>query len=282
MNSAYHNNGHAPRYQCGNMKSTYDEPLCQSLSAAPLDRLIADLVLAAVQPAAIEVSLAVAADVEAERAALERNWRQSLERAAYVVQRAHRQYQAVEPENRLVARTLERAWEEALADQARLQADYERRRREQPAAPSLEEIAAIQAVAQDLPALWRAETTTKMTSDHSASAPGSHSDRSIDGTEQVRVECHWHGGVRTQHWVIRRSPTPRPSAPTPHWSLGRRNFATRARQHQNRDHLEPRGLAAGQAMRCVQLIHGPPPSLQRRSPSCSAPAALPQGASRTG
>ena len=70
MTSAYNNNGHAPRYQCGNMRSTYDEPLCQSLTAAPLDKLIADLVLAAVQPAAIEVSLAVAADVEAERAAL--------------------------------------------------------------------------------------------------------------------------------------------------------------------------------------------------------------------
>jgi hypothetical protein len=204
MNSAYNNNGHAPRYQCGNMRSTYDEPLCQSLAAAPLDRLIADLVLAAVQPAAIEVSLAVAADVEAERTALERHWRQSLERAAYASQRAHRQYQAVEPENRLVARTLERAWEEALADQARLEADYERRRREQPSAPSLKEIAAIQAVAQDLPALWRAETTTQ---EDRQTIVRLLLDRIlievIDGTEQVQVECHWYGGVRTQHRVIR-------------------------------------------------------------------------------
>ena len=204
MNSAYNNNGHAPRYQCGNMRSTYDEPLCQSLAAAALDRLIADLVLAAVQPAAIEVSLAVAADVEAERVALERHWRQSLERAAYVAQRAHRQYQAVEPENRLVARTLERAWEEALADQARLEADYERRRREQPTAPSLSEIAAIQAVAQDLPTLWQAETTTQ---EDRQTIVRLLLDRIlievIDGTEQVRVECHWHGGFRTQHWVIR-------------------------------------------------------------------------------
>jgi len=204
MTSAYQNNGHAPRYQCGNMKSTYDEPLCQSLTAAPLDRLIAELVLAAVQPAAIEVSLAVAADVEAERAALERHWRQSLERAAYVAQRAHRQYQAVEPENRLVARTLERAWEEALADQARLEADYERRRREQPAAPSLEEIAAIQAVARDLPDLWRAKTTTQ---EDRQTIVRLLLDRIlvevIDGAEQVRVKCHWHGGVRTQHRVIR-------------------------------------------------------------------------------
>jgi len=204
MTSAYNNNGHAPRYQCGNMRSTYDEPLCQSLTAAPLDKLIADLVLAAVQPAAIEVSLAVAADVEAERAALERHWRQNLERAAYAAQRAHRQYQAVEPENRLVARMLERAWEEALADQARLEADFERRRREQPAAPSLTEIAAIQAVAQDLPALWRAETTTQ---EDRQTIVRLLLDRIlievIDGTEQVRVECHWHGGVRTQHRVIR-------------------------------------------------------------------------------
>jgi hypothetical protein len=186
------------------MRSTYDEPLCQSLAAAPLDRLIADLVLAAVQPAAIEVSLAVAADVEAERTALERHWRQSLERAAYASQRAHRQYPAVEPENRLVARTLERAWEEALADQARLEADYERRRREQPSAPSLKEIAAIQAVAQDLPALWRAETTTQ---EDRQTIVRLLLDRIlievIDGTEQVQVECHWYGGVRTQHRVIR-------------------------------------------------------------------------------
>ena len=63
---------------------------------------------------------------------LERHWQQRLERARYEVDRARRQYGAVEPENRLVARTLEKAWEEALAEQARLEADYERFRREPP------------------------------------------------------------------------------------------------------------------------------------------------------
>jgi transposase len=103
-----------------------------------------------------------------------------------------------------VARTLERAWEEAFVHHARLEAYYERRRREQPAAPSREEIAAIQAVAQDLPALWRAETTTQ---EDRQTIVRLLLDRIlievIDGTEQVRVECHWHGGVRTQHRVIR-------------------------------------------------------------------------------
>ena len=157
MTSAYNNNGRAARYLCGTMKSVYDAPLCQSLTAAPLDALIAELVLEAVQPAALEVSLAVAADIEAERAALERHWQQRLERARYEVDRARRQYNAVEPENRLVAHTLERAWEEALAGQAGLEAEHERHRRERPAAPSPEELRAIRAMTQDLPALWRAE-----------------------------------------------------------------------------------------------------------------------------
>jgi hypothetical protein len=69
-------------------------------------------------------------DLDAERAALDRHWQQRLERARYEVERARRQYCAVEPENRLVARTLERAWEEALSERVRLEAEYERVRRE--------------------------------------------------------------------------------------------------------------------------------------------------------
>jgi DNA invertase Pin-like site-specific DNA recombinase len=204
MSSVYNNNGHAARYQCAAMRSNYDEPPCQSLMAAPLDVLIAELVLEAVQPAALEVSLAVAADVEAERVALERHWQQRLERARYQVARARRQYDAVEPENRLVARTLERAWEEALADQARLEADYERHRRERPAAPGPEELAAIRAVVQDLPALWQAETTTQ---EERQTIVRLLLDRILvevlDGSEQVRVLCHWQGGVRTEHRMVR-------------------------------------------------------------------------------
>jgi DNA invertase Pin-like site-specific DNA recombinase len=204
MTSAYNNNGHAARYLCGTMKSVYDAPLCQSLTAAPLDALMAQLVLEAVKPAALEVSLAVATDLEAERAALERHWQQRLERVRYEVERARRQYNAVEPENRLVARTLERAWEEALAEQVRLEADYQRHQRERPAMPSPKELSAVRALAQDLPALWWAETTTqeerqtivRLLVDHILV-------NIIDGSEQVRIECHWQGGVRTEHRVIR-------------------------------------------------------------------------------
>jgi DNA invertase Pin-like site-specific DNA recombinase len=200
MNAEYNNNGHAGRYACMHMRSSYGEPICQSLKAAPLDALVTQLLLQALQPAALEASIAVAADLETERAALERHWQQRLERSRYAVERARRQYDTVEPENRMVARTLERAWEEALASQARLLGEYDRFQRERPQAPSPAELSAIRAVAQDVPRIWNAETTTQ-------------GDRQsilrlllervlvtvIDGSEQVHVECHWHGGNRTSH-----------------------------------------------------------------------------------
>jgi DNA invertase Pin-like site-specific DNA recombinase len=204
MNAQYNNNGHTGRYVCGYMKTSYDDPFCQSLKAAPLDALITDLVLQALTPAALEASLAFAADLEAERAAIDQQWQQRLERARYQSDRARRHYAAVEPENRLVARTLERNWETALIEQTRLEAEYEQFRRARSTPPSAAELAAIRDLAQDLPALWHAETTTQ---EEHQTIVRLLLERVlvmvIDGTEQVRVECHWQGGPRTTHDLIR-------------------------------------------------------------------------------
>ena len=139
----------------------YAEPLCQSLSGPALDRLVEEQLLAAVEPAALEASLAAVAEVERERAALTKHWQLRLERARYESERAARQFHACEPENRLVARDLERRWEEALraatsawtrsssAGNAVLRRRLSEADRE-----------AVLALAGDLPAVWRAETTT--------------------------------------------------------------------------------------------------------------------------
>jgi hypothetical protein len=100
-----------PRYACIQQAACYAAPLCQSVAARAVDREVEALVLRALEPSALEVSLAVAADLERERAREEQLWQQRLERARYDVERARRQYDAVEPENRLVARTIERALE---------------------------------------------------------------------------------------------------------------------------------------------------------------------------
>lgn len=204
MTVVYNNDGHAARYACTGQNSSYGAPFCQSLKAAPVDAQVTSLILRALEPAALEASLAVAADLQAERAALERRWRQRLERAQYQVDQARRRYASTEPENRLVARTLERDWEAALSEQVRLNADYERFRRERQQAPTPAELAAIRKLTTDLPALWHAPTTT---SEERQSIVRLLLERVlitvVDASEQVRLECHWHGGNRTAHMLVR-------------------------------------------------------------------------------
>ena len=204
MGATYNNNGHAARYACTGQYSSYGTALCQSLKASPVDAEVTRLVLQALEPAAVEISLAAAADLQAERAALERQWRQRLERAQYEVNHARRCYASTDPENRLVARTLERDWETALAEQLRLEAEYERFQRELPQAPSPAELAAIRQLTNDLPALWQAPTTTR---EERQTIVRLLLERVlvtvIDATEQVQLECHWHGGNRTAHTLVR-------------------------------------------------------------------------------
>src|SRR5215210_5731916 len=114
----------APAYVCRRAKAVYDQPTCQSFPQRYLDQAVSEAFLAALQPAALETLLAALAAVEQERQALERHWALRLERARYEAGRAQRQYDACEPENRLVARTLEARWNEALLAVAQVEQEY--------------------------------------------------------------------------------------------------------------------------------------------------------------
>ncbi len=140
----------------------YGEAPCArgASNATTLEELVAGQLLAAVQPAALEASLAAVAGVKQQRAELTRQWQLRRERAASEVDRAARQYQACEPENRLVARELERRWEEALKQQQWLDDEYDRFRHSAPAELSDKALSSIRALAADLPAVWSAATTT--------------------------------------------------------------------------------------------------------------------------
>jgi DNA invertase Pin-like site-specific DNA recombinase len=204
MTASYNNAGHAARYQCIGARTSYDAPSCQTLKAAAVDEQVTRLIVKALEPAAIEASLAAALDLEAERKALEQHWRQRLERAQHQVDQARRRYASVEPENRLVARTLEQDWETALSEQARVLADHERFLRERPEAPTPAELAAIQDLTRDLPTLWRAGTTTPQERQTIARLLLERVIVTVIGdSEQVRLECHWQGGNRTSHQMVR-------------------------------------------------------------------------------
>ena len=88
-------------YAC--MLRRFEGSDCRGLAAAAIDDLVTRQVLLALEPAALELSLRAIEDVQQERQRLHLHWKQRLERASYEVQRAERRYQAVEPENRLVA-----------------------------------------------------------------------------------------------------------------------------------------------------------------------------------
>jgi DNA invertase Pin-like site-specific DNA recombinase len=177
---------------------------CQHIAGPALDAYMTGQVLAAVAPAALEVSMAAAAQAEDERAALDKLWRQRLERARYAADRARRQYQLAEPENRLVTRQLEAEWESALAEAGRLEADYQRFTEEQPVTPTAAERAAIRALAADLPRVWHAPTTTQadrkellriLIEDITVNVAGD--------SELVDVTITWAGGHQTTGQAVR-------------------------------------------------------------------------------
>src|SRR5947208_12288996 len=103
------------------------------LAAVGKAPIAAEAFLEAVRPAGLEATIAALHGLEAERRSVDRQWRLRLERARYEARLAQRQYDAVDPDNRLVARELERRWEAALAEVGRVEQDYASR---QGSAPS--------------------------------------------------------------------------------------------------------------------------------------------------
>jgi DNA invertase Pin-like site-specific DNA recombinase len=200
----YNNAGRYLRYGCNRALACYGEPECQSLSGRRLDAFITEQVLAALQPAALELHLAAAADVERQRQVLHQNWQQRLERARYEAERAARQYESVEPENRLVARELERRWQAALAEQARLEQDYRQFCAERPAHLSAAEREQIRELAEHIPEVWHAASTTMVDRQRLVRLLIEQIEVDVQGqSEQVKLAITWSGGFVSRHELVR-------------------------------------------------------------------------------
>ena len=200
----YDGGGPLHTYECVERWTHYGEPKCQHLAGLCLDTFVSQQVLAALEPAALELSLTATERVEQERAELDRIWQQRRERAAYEVERAARQYQAVEPEHRLVARTLEHTWEEKLAAQQQLEEEYHRFVQHKPRLLSETEREAIRRLATDIPVLWAAPTTTDADRKEIIRQIVERVVVDVQGnSERVLVRIEWIGGGYTEGIVIR-------------------------------------------------------------------------------
>jgi DNA invertase Pin-like site-specific DNA recombinase len=195
--------GHAS-YVCQTLATNYGGSSCQHIAGEALEAFMASQVLRALEPASVELAIQAAQQVEHERADLERVWQQRLERARYDAARAERQYAAVEPEHRLVVRQLERTWEAKLVDLRDLQDAYERFTHEQPRHLTREQLEAVRQLADDLPRLWAAPTTTVIDRKEILRAVLERIVLRVVGeSEQVEVDVTWAGGHVTRGVVCR-------------------------------------------------------------------------------
>ncbi len=132
---------------------------CLNVGGIQIDDAVARTFIAALEPAKLAASIAAAERLEADREAMLKQWRLGVERASYEARRAERRYRAVDPDNRLVARGLEREWEKGLNALEAAKAELARRERERPRLLSLEERDRLLSIGPDLARVWHAPTT---------------------------------------------------------------------------------------------------------------------------
>jgi DNA invertase Pin-like site-specific DNA recombinase len=202
MSTRYHANGRAA-YECSASKADQmATPTCRSVSAATIDDAVAECLLAALTPDEVALALAAADELADRRTRRSRAAELMLERAGYEAERAERAFHACEPENRLVARSLEARWEQrlvALAEAERALAEVKA------AAPALPSRAELEALTGDVASLWRAPTT--------AARDRKRLLRTLIADVTLRPEPHldkasigirWHTGATDELVVARR------------------------------------------------------------------------------
>jgi DNA invertase Pin-like site-specific DNA recombinase len=192
---------HAHRYLCRREAVPGGDPRCVGVGGVRVDRAVSAEILTAVAPHAVEAAL-----LAAERAAqagdeLRQAVAQELEAASYDVRLAARRYEAVDPDKRLVARTLEARWEAAL----------ERERQVREWLSALEAAAAVRpavdrerlfALAQDLTTVWNAPATDMRHKQRLVRLLIEEIVTDVDDREVVLI-IHWVGGRHTEIRVAR-------------------------------------------------------------------------------
>jgi hypothetical protein len=198
----------SPAYLCqlGHQQDGEDT-ICQSMTACPVDAAVTQAFLEAVSPLGMDVAVAVLNQAEQQLAAQRRQAELQLEQARYEARLAQRKYDAVDPDNRLVAAELERRWNAQLTRVAELEQAYAKAEQEARWTLTPEERAATQTLAQDLTAIWHAETTTP--AERKQLLRLAIESVQLDGVSRpgwIEIQIRWRSGVVTWLEVKRRKP----------------------------------------------------------------------------
>jgi DNA invertase Pin-like site-specific DNA recombinase len=222
----------SPSYVCARGYQDGEEKTCQCMTSRPIDAAVVEAFLAAVSPISIRVATQVMEQVEGDLTRQRRQRELQLEQARYEARLAQRQYDAVDPSNRLVAGELERRWNEKLERVAQLERAFAHAEREAEWNLTAEERTAIRELSRDLPAIWSAETTTNQERKQLLRmAIESVQVEGISQAGQVEVQIRWRSGTVTSVSVKRAAPgecslkTPEEAVSRIHKMAPRRTYA---------------------------------------------------------
>jgi len=172
---------------------------CLNVGGVQIDQAVGEAFLKALTPAALEATQLAIEQLEANHDAALSQWRLAVERARYEAERAERQYHAVEPENRLVARGLETEWEKRLRELAAAETELERREKQRPRTLSEEEKKKIFSLGSDLHKVWTAPTTTDRDRKELLRALLEEVLITVDRPERrAHIALRWRGGTFTE------------------------------------------------------------------------------------
>ena len=187
------------RYACTYLQHTQGAPMCQHLPADPIDARVVDAFFEAVAPAELDAWEQAQAARHDAAEALDRAEAQQVERLRYQALLAERQFNRVDPDNRLVAAELEHRWEVALRDRRQAEEALARRRAAGAQPPDLTaaERAAFCALAPRLPELWRQPGVTRA---HRKALLRCLVDKVVmrRATDCVQLRIAWRGGAVTE------------------------------------------------------------------------------------
>ena len=213
MTVRYHLQGarRVPDYVCQRYGVAHAEPLCQQIVGGELDAAIGRLLVEAVTPVTLEVALAVQKELESRSEESDRLRRQAVERARYESDLARRRYMRCDPDNRLVADSLEAEWNQALRNQTAAQEHYDKQRESETGLDD-QQRAAILALAKHFPRLWNDPHTADR--ERKRMARLLIADVTLLKETEVRAQVRFHGGAtHTLHlpppkpaWLLRQTP----------------------------------------------------------------------------
>jgi DNA invertase Pin-like site-specific DNA recombinase len=193
-----------PDYQCQNRCIQDGTARCQAIPGAVVDAAVGTLLLDTLTPHALEVALTVQAELDTRAAEADALRRQAVERARHRADLARRRYLAVDPDNRLVADSLEADWNDALRALQAAREDYERASQAAAAALNDQIKNKIRSLATDFPALWNNPHTAQR--DRKRMVRLLVDDVTLHKTDRINLHVRLRGG-QTRRLTIAIPPT---------------------------------------------------------------------------